>query len=288
MEIHEMYNYLYKITNLVNGKIYIGVHKTNNLDDGYMGSGKYLKLAFDKYGIDNFQKDILMFFPTYKDALEEERKIVTLEFVSRDDTYNLKEGGYGGCKWGEEALELLSDAAIKRWQNDDYRKTMIEAFNDPERCKKLSVGVRKWIRENPEKHMERMMKINKNPDKIKKMAESHRGRKRGKDAVKNIRESVIKFNKDNPERSDEIHGKGCRYIHNPIDGRSMRIKDGDQIPEGWLPGSGPQAHKRNYVDLNKGSVFAYDPDTMMIRRFKTKDSVPSGWIMGRPKKNKSE
>jgi group I intron endonuclease len=86
-------NYLYQITNLINNKIYIGVHKTDRLDDGYMGSGTKIIRAIEKYGIENFRKEILEFFDTYEDALDKERCIVNEEFLQREDVYNINLGG---------------------------------------------------------------------------------------------------------------------------------------------------------------------------------------------------
>lgn len=90
------YYYLYKITNLINNKIYIGVHYTTDLNDGYMGSGKLLRLAEAKYGIENFRKDILEFFDSKDTMLAREREIVNPEFIKRSDTYNICLGGTGG------------------------------------------------------------------------------------------------------------------------------------------------------------------------------------------------
>ena len=88
--------YLYRITNKVNGKIYVGVHKTRNLDDGYMGSGKVIQAAIKKHGVENFQKEILETFENAAQMFEREKEVVTEEFLARDDVYNLRRGGTGG------------------------------------------------------------------------------------------------------------------------------------------------------------------------------------------------
>lgn len=91
-----MFYYTYKITNLINGKIYVGVHKTENLEDGYMGSGKALKSAKSKYGLINFRKVILMMHDSEEEMFEIEALIVDSAFIKRRDVYNSKLGGLGG------------------------------------------------------------------------------------------------------------------------------------------------------------------------------------------------
>lgn len=90
-----MYYTIYRITNKVNDKFYIGMHKTTNLDDGYMGSGKLITRAIKKHGIENFTKEILYVFDNEEDMKNKEKELVVLNEMS----YNLCEGGKGGWSY---------------------------------------------------------------------------------------------------------------------------------------------------------------------------------------------
>lgn len=114
-----MYYTIYKITNRKNGKIYIGKHQTNDLNDGYFGSGVALVQALKKYGKDSFEKEILFIFDNVHEMNNKEKEIITEEFVARRDTYNLGIGGEGGPhfkghKHTTETKKKLSNLHINR------------------------------------------------------------------------------------------------------------------------------------------------------------------------------
>ena len=90
------YHYLYKTTNLINEKFYVGMHSTDNLEDGYLGSGKYLRNSINKYGRDNFKHEILEFFKNRKDLVFKEENYVNANFIKDPLCMNIKKGGIGG------------------------------------------------------------------------------------------------------------------------------------------------------------------------------------------------
>ena len=87
-----MHYLVYRITNLINGRYYIGCHKTEDVDDGYMGSGVAIKAAIKKYGVSNFKKDVLFDLASLEEMFAKEREIITLN----EQSYNLHLGGSGG------------------------------------------------------------------------------------------------------------------------------------------------------------------------------------------------
>lgn len=91
-----MHHFIYKTTNITNGKYYIGVHSTSDLNDGYLGSGLALKDAIRKYGKENFKREVLEFFDSAEEAFKKEMQIVNEAFLELEETYNLKIGGSGG------------------------------------------------------------------------------------------------------------------------------------------------------------------------------------------------
>lgn len=86
---------IYQTTNIVNNKIYIGIHKTDDINDSYLGSGRRLIKAIKKYGKTNFIRDILFIYDNATDAFNKEIQLVDNSFLARKDVYNLVPGGMG-------------------------------------------------------------------------------------------------------------------------------------------------------------------------------------------------
>lgn len=200
---------LYKITNLLNNKIYIGIHKTNNDNDGYMGSGKLIKFAIKKYGIVNFKKEIIHRFTSLDEARAKEKEIVDEEYILSNNTYNISIGGGLGSK----EINGLSFASRKHSEETKQKIRLAR------------IG-KSYL---TEEGLSNIIHFNKtNEDRKKKIS----------NALKNRPSNNIKgINGSN-------YGKECKrgykrkykqmWINDGA--KSTRIKCDDSIPQGWKKG----------------------------------------------------
>lgn len=120
---------VYCTTNKINGKIYVGVHKTEdpNIFDGYIGNGLKVgwkiknpetafECAINKYGYSNFSRSILYVFDNEDEAYNKEAEIVNFEFIQRHDNYNTSLGGkHSGCAYDKLYQYDLDGNFIKEW-----------------------------------------------------------------------------------------------------------------------------------------------------------------------------
>lgn len=132
--------YFYKITNNINGKFYYGVHKTTNIDDGYMGSGVYLRRAYNKHGIENFTKTILKYFSNSDDMYKYEAEIVTEDLVRNPMCYNINLGGRGGSPKGE--LNPLYHKDFTQEHKDNISNSLKGKKKSDIHCKHLSESMK--------------------------------------------------------------------------------------------------------------------------------------------------
>lgn len=122
--------YIYKITNRINGKTYIGQHKYKKLNDNYMGSGKLIRRAQKKYGMENFEKEILYSRIQYKETVDDmERFAIAKERALGKAEYNITDGGQGG-NLGEEVNKKLrgeNNPFYGKHHSDKTRRKLSEA-----------------------------------------------------------------------------------------------------------------------------------------------------------------
>lgn len=150
---------VYQTINIVNNKIYVGVHKTKDPTkfDGYIGCGcninwpssymnpKYpFQYAVKKYGTSSFKRSILYIFDTEIEASDKEKEIVNKEFIKRKDTYNLALGGLH--QWVTLHYKKiyqfdLNGNLIKEWEDiyevsdflETWKQSIYSAINNKQR-----------------------------------------------------------------------------------------------------------------------------------------------------------
>lgn len=115
-----MHFIIYETKNLVTGKIYVGCHQTNNLEDGYLGSGSYFKKSLRKYGKENFERKILLYCKDFEEMKMMEALIVNETFIKRKDTYNLKTGGLNNGILCKESKEKIAHSVSLAWKEGKY------------------------------------------------------------------------------------------------------------------------------------------------------------------------
>lgn len=129
------HHFIYKTTNLINNKFYVGMHSTDNLEDGYFGSGKILKYSVRKHGISNHRFEILEFAESRESLKKREAEIVNEELLSDPLSMNLKYGGEGG--W-DQVNENTSSEERKRRQSKGAVNLNLRAESDSELKQRMS------------------------------------------------------------------------------------------------------------------------------------------------------
>ena len=285
------YYIVYKTTNLINNKFYIGIH-TQNIPpfefDGYLGSGKLLKLAIAKHGESNFVRETLFVYGDYEKVREKERELVDKEFTLKEDTYNISVGGTGGDTMAgasDEEKRVLSEKLRKSLSE----RNLEEIYTDKVR-EKLSNSAKIRMVEFPHTlpnnkgriHTEEAMHsflqsgikrknrfiwitngdITVHYDKTKELPTGWTNG-RGNDVPKFI--SHTEESKNKIRNSPRIKGIVC--VTNGID--NIKLQPNDEIPVGYVLGM-TQKHDFKWYTNGKEN-----------KRVNNGEEIENGWYRGR-------
>lgn len=203
-----MYYTIYKITNKLNGKTYIGKHQTKNLDDGYMGSGKLIKAAINKYGVENFDKEILHFFETEVEMNAAESKLVTLG----EDSYNLCPGGLGGFGY-------INKIGLNIYENHSEVSR-----------RNLEIAIKTRVKDDS---YYRVMKSNSDLGLQKLKSLYPQGTWKGRSHSEETK-SKISISQKDKQTGAKNSQHGTQWITNGLINKKIKVVD--FIPEGWYKG----------------------------------------------------
>lgn len=218
---------IYKITNLSNGKIYIGKDTLSNKN--YMGSGVLIRRAIKKYGIECFQKEVIYETDNYEDLSNSEK--YWIEFYKSDDRnigYNISKGGDGGDTMSNNPkLNEIKDKISQSLKNREFSQEHREKLSKNHDSTKRKKG--KSFEEIYGHQRSEEIKQNLKRSRSKYKNEKERFGEKYEDIIKVYREKFLGDN--NPMRK-----KNYKWYHNQDLLENKRIPEGEKIPDGFKPG----------------------------------------------------
>lgn len=311
---------VYKITNKINNKIYVGFHtiKNCNLDDGYMGSGKLIQRAINIHGVENFEKEIIKIFHNRKDAESLEYDIVNEDFIKRDDTYNIVTGGNVTILYGEmngfykkkhskESIDKLQSSRNKTITDRGYfKKTEWHGYIDNiefhnitqlksllgyksiRKIIKLFVENNKYMGFVDIAHQQRIEKI------YSKIIAHELYMRKIKSEMTSIRFKNIPKSKEHRDKIGRANKGRHQWWQNKINKNPEKIRKSAETHTGMKRSEEAvknisKAQKLRYENGAESSIknrkCYYDPISLKIGYFK-EDEQPKDWLKGNPNTKK--
>ncbi len=215
------HHYVYKTTNIINGKFYIGVHSTNNIDDKYLGSGKRLRRSISKYGKENFKREILVVFQNREEAVKHEKFLINEELLKNPNCLNINPGGNGGfTHQATKNGRKKTDEILKNKYGPNFRQIVSKNyFNN------MSIDDKN----------EFINKIKKGFEKVNFNHSTFKGKKHTTESKNKISE-----NKKGTGTGENNSQYGTMWITNGINNK--KIKKEETLPFGWKKG-----RVKNYI-----------------------------------------
>lgn len=203
------YHYIYKITR-DDGKFYYGLHSTDNLDDGYFGSGMRLSRSIKKYGKDRHTKEIIEFLPSREAVKTREREIVNAELLKNEECMNLSLGGQG-IMMTDEIAEKISTKKRDVKLSDSHKQKVSEALKGKKKPngfgQKVSISLtgRKLSEDHKDACARSHLGKKLSDEHRKAQSEGRRGKPRSEEAKRKLSE----YMKGKPNQSAKKLQKQC-------------------------------------------------------------------------------
>lgn len=134
---------LYKTICIPTGKHYVGIHSTNNIEDGYLGSGIRITESVSEYGRRNHRREILQSVATREELLILEKSVVTKEMILDPMCLNLGLGGGGPSCLHPDSRKKISEFQKGKIVSEETRRRMSEGMKGKPKSKKHRAAISK-------------------------------------------------------------------------------------------------------------------------------------------------